>query len=67
MQYLHYKAAIPILHKDLKSCNILFSQPIEENDSFENKTLKITDFGLAKPIEYQGYSQNNCQGGGTVE
>ena len=67
MQYLHYRAPIPILHKDLKSGNILFSQEITLDDSFENKTLKITDFGLAKPIEYHSQSQSNCQGGGTVE
>ena len=69
MQYLHHKAPIPILHKDLKSGNILFSQPVDVDGVFdyENKTLKITDFGLAKPIEFQGQSQNNCQGGGTVE
>ena len=34
MQYLHHKAPIPILHKDLKSGNILFSQPVDVDGVF---------------------------------
>ncbi|KAJ8405405.1 hypothetical protein AAFF_G00318780 [Aldrovandia affinis] len=47
MLYLHSEAIVPVIHRDLKSNNILLAQPIE-NDSMEGKTLKITDFGLAR-------------------
>uniref|UniRef100_A0A8C0QPP9 mitogen-activated protein kinase kinase kinase n=1 Tax=Chelonoidis abingdonii TaxID=106734 RepID=A0A8C0QPP9_CHEAB len=47
MLYLHEEAIVPILHRDLKSSNILLLQKIEHDDIC-NKTLKITDFGLAR-------------------
>ncbi|XP_053088761.1 mitogen-activated protein kinase kinase kinase 21 isoform X2 [Pangasianodon hypophthalmus] len=47
MQYLHEEAAVPIIHRDLKSSNILILERIENND-IGRKTLKITDFGLAR-------------------
>ncbi|XP_054853887.1 mitogen-activated protein kinase kinase kinase 21 [Eublepharis macularius] len=47
MLYLHEQAIVPILHRDLKSSNILLLEKIE-NDDIHNKTLKITDFGLAR-------------------
>uniref|UniRef100_A0A7M4FFY3 Mitogen-activated protein kinase kinase kinase n=1 Tax=Crocodylus porosus TaxID=8502 RepID=A0A7M4FFY3_CROPO len=47
MRYLHEQAAVPVLHRDLKSSNILLLEKIENDDIF-NKTLKITDFGLAR-------------------
>ncbi|XP_073194208.1 mitogen-activated protein kinase kinase kinase 21 isoform X5 [Lepidochelys kempii] len=47
MLYLHEEAIVPILHRDLKSSNILLLQKIEHDDMC-NKTLKITDFGLAR-------------------
>ncbi|XP_030636450.1 mitogen-activated protein kinase kinase kinase 11 [Chanos chanos] len=47
MLYLHSEAIVPVIHRDLKSNNILLAQPIEK-DSIEGKTLKITDFGLAR-------------------
>lgn len=47
MCYLHNEAIVPIIHRDLKSNNILLFQKIE-NEDMENKTLKITDFGLAR-------------------
>ncbi|XP_060782321.1 mitogen-activated protein kinase kinase kinase 21 isoform X3 [Neoarius graeffei] len=47
MQYLHEEAAVPIIHRDLKSSNILLLERIENND-IGRKTLKITDFGLAR-------------------
>ncbi|XP_069786889.1 mitogen-activated protein kinase kinase kinase 21-like isoform X2 [Narcine bancroftii] len=47
MGYLHAEAIVPIIHRDLKSSNILLFEKIE-NDDIANKTLKITDFGLAR-------------------
>ncbi|KAM5206167.1 mitogen-activated protein kinase kinase kinase 21 isoform 1-T1 [Hipposideros larvatus] len=47
MLYLHEEAVVPILHRDLKSSNILLLEKIEHDDIC-NKTLKITDFGLAR-------------------
>ncbi|CAG6016691.1 unnamed protein product [Menidia menidia] len=47
MQYLHEEAVVPIIHRDLKSSNILLLEVIE-NDDIGRKTLKITDFGLAR-------------------
>ncbi|XP_011068446.1 PREDICTED: uncharacterized protein LOC105154544 isoform X5 [Acromyrmex echinatior] len=49
MDYLHNKAPISLIHRDLKSSNVLLSEPIE-NDDFQYKTLKITDFGLAREV-----------------
>ncbi|XP_012993005.2 mitogen-activated protein kinase kinase kinase 9 [Esox lucius] len=47
MQYLHCEAIVPIIHRDLKSSNILILEKVEMED-LSNKTLKITDFGLAR-------------------
>ncbi|KAL8220025.1 UNVERIFIED_CONTAM: hypothetical protein K2H54_037806 [Gekko kuhli] len=47
MRYLHDQAPVPIIHRDLKSINVLILEPIE-NDDLSGKTLKITDFGLAR-------------------
>uniref|UniRef100_A0ABD2WU86 mitogen-activated protein kinase kinase kinase n=1 Tax=Trichogramma kaykai TaxID=54128 RepID=A0ABD2WU86_9HYME len=49
MDYLHNNAPISLIHRDLKSSNVLLSEPIE-NDDFQYKTLKITDFGLAREV-----------------
>nr|XP_046269026.1 mitogen-activated protein kinase kinase kinase 9 [Scatophagus argus] len=47
MFYLHSQAIVPIIHRDLKSSNILILERVEMED-LSNKTLKITDFGLAR-------------------
>lgn len=49
MHYLHERAVIPIIHRDLKSSNILINELVEHND-FYGKILKITDFGLAREV-----------------
>ncbi|XP_073980881.1 mitogen-activated protein kinase kinase kinase slipper isoform X2 [Rhodnius prolixus] len=49
MCYLHNDARIPIIHRDLKSSNVLISEPIDCED-LQFKTLKITDFGLAREV-----------------
>ncbi|XP_067831039.1 mitogen-activated protein kinase kinase kinase 10 [Heptranchias perlo] len=47
MNYLHNEAVVPVIHRDLKSSNILILEKAEDDD-LANKTLKITDFGLAR-------------------
>ncbi|CAL8288546.1 unnamed protein product [Gadus morhua 'NCC'] len=47
MLYLHSQAIVPIIHRDLKSSNILILERVEM-ENLGNKTLKITDFGLAR-------------------
>uniref|UniRef100_A0A8C3RL29 mitogen-activated protein kinase kinase kinase n=1 Tax=Chelydra serpentina TaxID=8475 RepID=A0A8C3RL29_CHESE len=47
MNYLHDEAIVPIIHRDLKSSNILILEKVENGD-LSNKILKITDFGLAR-------------------
>ncbi|XP_015249231.1 PREDICTED: mitogen-activated protein kinase kinase kinase 10 [Cyprinodon variegatus] len=47
MDYLHNQAFVPIIHRDLKSSNILILEPVERDD-LHGKVLKITDFGLAR-------------------
>ncbi|XP_069494960.1 mitogen-activated protein kinase kinase kinase 9 [Ambystoma mexicanum] len=47
MHYLHEEAIVPIIHRDLKSSNILILDKVENSD-LSNKMLKITDFGLAR-------------------
>jgi serine/threonine protein kinase len=42
MNYLHEEAPHPVIHRDLKSCNILVAR---------DRTLKITDFGLARQVK----------------
>ncbi|CAF3436491.1 unnamed protein product [Rotaria sp. Silwood1] len=51
MRYLHEEACEHIIHRDLKCSNILILEHINDvhNDSdLLHKTLKITDFGLAR-------------------
>lgn len=48
MYYLHNDAPLSIIHRDLKSGNILLLNKVEDGN-FEN-VLKITDFGLAREI-----------------
>ncbi|KAG5890005.1 hypothetical protein JTB14_032628 [Gonioctena quinquepunctata] len=49
MDYLHCRAPISLIHRDLKSSNVLLSAAIED-DNLTEKTLKITDFGLAREV-----------------
>ncbi|CAF0858727.1 unnamed protein product [Didymodactylos carnosus] len=55
MNYLHEEACEHIIHRDLKSSNILISEPVDVHDDNDllHKTLKITDFGLARQIQLQ--------------
>ncbi|CAL8111731.1 unnamed protein product [Orchesella dallaii] len=61
MDYLHHGAGATIIHRDLKSSNVLILEPTEPGDDFLNKTLKITDFGLAREV----YNTTNMSQGGT--
>ncbi|CAL4066041.1 unnamed protein product, partial [Meganyctiphanes norvegica] len=49
MNYLHNQAPITLIHRDLKSSNVLLSEEID-TDELQFKTLKITDFGLAREV-----------------
>ncbi|XP_034660124.1 mitogen-activated protein kinase kinase kinase isoform X5 [Drosophila subobscura] len=49
MNYLHNEAPMSIIHRDLKSSNVLIYEAIEDNH-LQQKTLKITDFGLAREM-----------------
>ncbi|KAH8345149.1 hypothetical protein KR059_006935 [Drosophila kikkawai] len=49
MNYLHNEAPMSIIHRDLKSSNVLIYEAIEGNH-LQQKTLKITDFGLAREM-----------------
>ncbi|WAR20552.1 M3K9-like protein [Mya arenaria] len=49
MRYLHEEAPIPLIHRDLKSNNILMREEIV-NEDLTNKTMMITDFGLAREM-----------------
>ncbi|XP_069956486.1 mitogen-activated protein kinase kinase kinase 10-like isoform X2 [Cherax quadricarinatus] len=49
MNYLHNQAPVRIIHRDLKSSNVLLSESIDKNE-LQFKTLKITDFGLAREV-----------------
>ncbi|CAF0737122.1 unnamed protein product [Adineta ricciae] len=51
MQYLHEEACEHIIHRDLKCSNILILEEIHDSHDDNEllyKTLKITDFGLAR-------------------
>ncbi|XP_005095192.1 mitogen-activated protein kinase kinase kinase 11 [Aplysia californica] len=50
MHYLHEQAPLTLVHRDLKSSNILLKESVDSGD-LDNKTLKITDFGLAREVE----------------
>eukprot|EP00118_Oscarella_pearsei_P001129 m.6681 g.6681 ORF g.6681 m.6681 type:complete len:981 (+) comp16564_c0_seq2:2505-5447(+) len=60
MHYLHCEAALPIIHRDLKSNNMLLKETVDEQDLSGN-TLKITDFGLAR----QMYNTTRMSAAGT--
>ncbi|XP_035241163.1 mitogen-activated protein kinase kinase kinase 10 [Anguilla anguilla] len=47
MDYLHNHTIVPIIHRDLKSSNILILEQADREDLCW-RTLKITDFGLAR-------------------
>lgn len=46
MNYLHSAFDTPILHRDLKSLNLLLTQPIKGESDYV--CVKITDFGLSR-------------------
>ncbi|GFR62660.1 mitogen-activated protein kinase kinase kinase 9 [Elysia marginata] len=50
MHYLHELAPLTLVHRDLKSSNILLKESIDNGD-LGQKNLKITDFGLAREVE----------------
>ncbi|NWW41581.1 M3K11 kinase, partial [Panurus biarmicus] len=59
MRYLHAGTPVPLIHRDLKSSNVLLAQPVV-GDDVSGKTLKITDFGLAR--EWQRTTKMSAAG-----
>ncbi|UXI16815.1 ataxin-10-like [Sarcoptes scabiei] len=55
MEYLHSLRPKPIIHRDLKSLNILLNRPITDDD-WSYKQIKLTDLGLAR--EFSGSAQS---------
>ncbi|XP_054152911.1 mitogen-activated protein kinase kinase kinase 9-like [Oppia nitens] len=49
MNYIHSRGPISLIHRDLKSSNVLLNEPIDD-DNWYGKTLKITDLGLAREL-----------------
>ncbi|XP_055378676.1 mitogen-activated protein kinase kinase kinase-like [Condylostylus longicornis] len=60
MNYLHNEAPISVIHRDLKSSNVLIFEAFGL-ENLENKTLKITDFGLAR----EAYNTTRMSAAGT--
>ena len=48
MKYLHTRFHQPIIHRDLKSGNLLFATAPPEDGTVDGICVKITDFGLSK-------------------
>jgi mitogen-activated protein kinase kinase kinase 10 len=61
MRYLHARAPNPILHRDLKTLNVLIT--LGDEGSW---TAKIADFGLAVGSGLNTSAQSNATGTGTV-
>lgn len=53
LDYLHEHANPPIIHRDIKSTNILLD---------ERLTAKVADFGLSKPYGEKGYITTQVKG-----
>eukprot|EP00794_Sanderia_malayensis_P020095 gene20095-22065_t len=51
LNHLHNEALMQIIHRDLKSSNILLSNVVEEGH-YTGNVLKITDFGLARETDH---------------
>lgn len=60
MKYLHCEAPISVIHRDLKSSNVLICDPIA-GGQLKNNILKITDFGLAR----EAYTTTRMSAAGT--
>ena len=61
MYYLHELALpnkVPIIHRDLKSSNILLNDYAQDENDFRNVVLKLTDFGLARELNMNQYEMS---------
>lgn len=57
LAYLHELANPPIIHRDVKSTNILLD---------EHLNAKVADFGISKPVDNTGKSHITTQVKGTL-
>jgi mitogen-activated protein kinase kinase kinase 10 len=48
LNFLHTQEPNPVLHRDLKSLNLLVSEPVKEPDDYVQ--IKITNFGLSRDL-----------------
>ena len=65
LNFLHQNEP-PIIHRDLKSLNVLLTSHILENNKNEHISIKISDFGLSQII-YQNSKNINLTGVGSVQ
>eukprot|EP00038_Savillea_parva_P000017 m.93561 g.93561 ORF g.93561 m.93561 type:complete len:1035 (-) comp10008_c0_seq1:82-3186(-) len=68
MNYLHNESPVSVVHRDLKSANVLLSNAASDDNGGKvqtiGNTLKITDFGLARTFANTGNqsgSLGTCQ------
>mmetsp|Transcript_92379 Transcript_92379/g.197985 ORF Transcript_92379/g.197985 Transcript_92379/m.197985 type:complete len:484 (-) Transcript_92379:96-1547(-) len=59
MEHLHNLDPI-IVHRDLKSCNVLLAQPISEVN--QQPTAKVADFGLSRVLRSSSTFLTRCVG-----
>jgi len=59
MEYLHNKDPI-ILHRDLKSCNVLLTKPLKNAD--QTPHAKVADFGLSRAANTSQAFMTKCVG-----
>jgi serine/threonine protein kinase len=53
MHYLH-NSGTPVLHRDLKSLNLLLADPVRGPNDPVN--IKITDFGISRVLDTESLS-----------
>ena len=63
MEYLHTAFDLPVIHRDLKSGNLMLTQMPTDD---EEVVVKITDFGLTRESHTDGHAMTVSTAGGTA-